>query len=227
MKRIVIACFIATLGGLASAQAVAPQPAVPAEAPRSIDAERTRIGAERARLEAGFLAEDAECYKKFAVNSCLGKVNERRREAMGDLRRQEILLNDEERRIRGAEQIRKTEEKASPANQQEAADRRAKAAADYQSRLEREKKKNEDRTAAKAGEQANSDANAARLKGSQDKSQARADKQATAAEEARKYNDRVKEAQERKAQHEIDRQKQTKPPAKSLPLPSDSPATSR
>lgn len=221
MKKFAAACFLATLGVLAGAQSAAQQPAVPAEAPRSIDAERARISAERARLEEGFLAEDAECYKKFAVNSCLGKVNERRREVMGDLRRQEILLNDEERRNRGAEQIRKTEEKASPENQQEAADRRAKAAADYQSRLEREKQKNEDRAAAKAAEQGNSDASAARLKGSQDKSQARVGKQATAAEEAKKYNDRVKEAQERKAQHESDRLKQTKPPAKSLPLPQD------
>jgi colicin import membrane protein len=221
MKKFAAACFLATAGVLAGAQPAVQQPAAPAEAPRSIDAERARINAERARLEAGFLAEDAECYKKFAVNSCLGKVNERRREVMGDLRRQEILLNDEERRIRGAEQIRKTEEKASPENQQEAADRRAKAAADYQSRLEREKKKNEDRAAAKAAEQGNSDASAARLKGSQEKSQTKADKQATAAAEAKKYNDRVKEAQERKAQHESERLKQTKPPAKSLPLPQD------
>jgi colicin import membrane protein len=219
MKKFAVACFIATLGVLAGAQPAAQQPAVPAEAPRSIDADRARINEDRARLEAGFLAEDAECYKKFAVNSCLGKVNERRREVMGDLRRQEILLNDEERRIRGAEQVRKTEEKSSPEKQQEAADQRAKAAADYQSRLEREKKKNEDRAAAKAGEQGNSDASAARLKGSQEKSQGRVDKQATAAAEAKKFSDRQKEAQERKAQHESERLKQTKPPAKSLPLP--------
>jgi colicin import membrane protein len=218
MKKLAVACFIATLGLLASAQP-AGQPAAPAEAPPTMDAERSRIGAERARLEAGFLAEDAECYKKFAVNNCLGKVNERRREAMADLRRQELLLNDEERRIRGAEQIRKTEEKASPENQQEAADRRAKAVSDYQSRLEREKQKIEDRAAAKSSAQSNREAGAAKLKGSQDKSQARVGQQATAAEEAKKLSERQKEAQERKAQHEADRLKQAKPPAKSLPIP--------
>lgn len=218
MKNFAIACFVATLGVLANAQP-AEQAVAPAPAPSTMDAERARIGAERATLEAGFLAEDAECYKRFAVNSCLGKVNERRREAMADLRRQEILLNDEERRIRGAEQIRKTEEKASPENQQEAADRRAKAVSDYQSRLEREKQKLEDRAATKSTAQSNSEASAARIKGSQDKAQARTDKQATAAEEAKKLAERQKEAQERKAQHEADRLKQTKPPAKSLPLP--------
>lgn len=219
MKHLVIACFIATLGMLASAQP-AGQPAAPADtASQTRDAERARINADRARLEAGFLAEDAECYKKFAVNSCLGKVNERRREAMGDLRRQELLLNDEERRIRGAEQVRKTEEKSSPEKLQEAADQRAKAAADYQSRLEREKKKIEERAAAKSNEQSSAEASAARLKGNQEKSQARDDKQASTAEEAKKFSDKQKEAGERRAQHEKERLKQTKPPAKSLPLP--------
>jgi hypothetical protein len=216
MKNFAVACFFAALGVLANAQPTEP---LAAPAPPTMDAERARIGTERATLEAGFLAEDAECYKRFAVNSCLDKVNVRRREAMADLRRQEILLNDEERRIRGADQIRKTEEKASPENQQEAADRRAKAVSDYQSRLEREKQKTEDRAATQSSAQSNSEASAARLKGSQEKSQARTDKQATAAEEAKKLSERQKEAQERKAQHEADRLKQTKPPAKSLPLP--------
>ena len=214
MKNFAIACFLAMSGMFAIGQPVAP-----AEAPPTRDAERARIGAERARLEAGFLAEDAECYKKFAVNSCLGKVNERRREAMGDLRRQELLLNDEERRIRGADQIRKMEEKQSPEKLQEAADQRAKAVKDYESRLEREKKKLEDRAAAKAGEQGKSEASATRLKGSQEKSQARSDRQGAAAEEAKKFSDKQKEAEERRAQHEKERLKETKPPAKSLPLP--------
>jgi colicin import membrane protein len=214
MKNLAIACFLAASGMFAIAQPVAP-----AEAPPTRDAERARISAERARLEAGFLTEDAECYKKFAVNSCLGKVNERRREAMGDLRRQELLLNDEERRIRGAEQIRKTEEKSSPEKLQEAADQRAKAVKDYESRLEREKKKAEDRAATKASEQGNSEASAARLKGSQEKAQAKSDKQGIATEEAKKFNDKQRQAEERRAQHEKERLTQTKPPAKSLPLP--------
>jgi colicin import membrane protein len=218
MKHLVTACFLIALSVLANAQSTV-ETAAPADQMRSIDAERTRISAERNRLEAGFLAEDAACYDRFAVNSCLGKVNDRRREAMADLRRQELSLNDEERRIKGAEQIRKTEEKSSAEKQQEAADRRAKALADSQSRLEREKKKAEDRGAAKAAEQGSSDANAAKIKGSQERVQDRLDKQATAAEEAKKFSDRQKEAQERKAQHERDRLKQTKPPAKPLPLP--------
>ena len=217
MKQLAIAFLLTTLAMLAGAQTAAPAP--PTAQPGAMDAERARISADRARLEAGFLAEDAACYKRFAVSSCLGEVNARRREAMADLRRQEILLNDEARKTRGAEQIRKTEEKSSPEKQQEAIDRRAKALDDYQSRLDREKKKQEERATAQSNEKAKSEASADRLKGNQDKARARSDKQAAAAEEAKKFNERQKEAQARRAQHESERLQQTKPPAKSLPLP--------
>lgn len=214
MKKLIIAFFLASLSAFAFAQ-------VPAPAARvgSIDAERERISAERTRLEAGFLMEDAACYKKFAVNNCLRDVNSRRREAMAGLRRQEILLNDEERKIKGAEQIRKTEEKSSAEKQQEAADRRAKAFEDYQSRLEREKEKQQNRADAQAGEKASSEASANKLGNKQQKTQARTDRQAAAAEEAAKFDARQKEARERRAQHDSDQLKRTKPPAKSLPLP--------
>jgi colicin import membrane protein len=216
MKKLLAAFLVASLSTFALAQAQAP---VPATRVGSIDSERERISAERTRLEAGFSTEDAACYKKFAVNNCLRDVNTRRREAMADLRRQEILLNDEERRIKGAEQIRKTEEKSSPEKQQEAADRRAKALEDYQSRLAREKEKQQNRATAQAGEKASSEASANKLENKQQKTQARTDRQAAAAEETAKFNARQKEARERRAQHESDQLKRTKPPAKSLPLP--------
>lgn len=184
-----------------------------------IDAQRAAIAAERSRLEVGFLQEDAACYKKFAVNSCLGKVDARRREVMEDLRRKEFSLNDEERKIKGEEQIRRTQEKSSPENVQQAADERVKAAADSQGRLQREKDKQQERGKRKADENAAKAASAARLETRQNKIQARADKQALNAEEAAKFNQRQKEAQERQAQHEADRLKRVKPPAKPLPLP--------
>ena len=214
MKQIAAAFLLAGTGMLAGAQT-----ADLITRPGAIDAERSRIETERARLEAGFLTEDVACYKRFAVNSCLEKVNAKRREAMADLRRQEISLNDEDRKIRGAEQLRKTEEKSSPEKQQEAADNRAKALEDYQARLDRDKKKQEEKGTAASSAKSNSEASADRLKGNQQKAQTRTDKQATAAEEARKYNERQKEAQERRAQHEKDALNRLKPPAKGLPPP--------
>lgn len=186
-----------------------------------IDAQRTAISAERSRLEAGFLTEDVACYKKFAVNSCLDKVNTRRREAMAGLRQQEILLNDEERKIKGAQQIRKTEEKSSPEKLQQEADRRTKAVEDYQGRLEGEKSKEQKRSAAAAvsNEISAREANAARLLAHQKKIQARTEQQAEGVEEAKKFNARQTEAQARRAKHDADQLKRVKPSAKPLPLP--------
>ncbi len=185
----------------------------------NIDAQRDAISAERSRLEAGFLTEDAACYKKFAVNSCLGNVNIRRREAMADLRRQEILLNDEERKLKGAQQIRKTEEKSSPEKLQQEADRRSKAVEDYQGRLEREKDKQQDRGTAVSNEAATREANTAKLQAHQKKVQARREQQAGTVEKAKKFDARKAEAQERRTKHEADQLKRVKPPAKPLPLP--------
>jgi colicin import membrane protein len=215
MKTLAFIFFLVLFGGLVSAQTRAlndPQSG-------NIGAQRAQISAERSRLEAGFLAEDAACYKKFAVNSCLGRVNTKRREAMADLRRQEILLNDEERRIKGEDQIRKTEEKASPEKQQEAADRRAKALEDEQGRLKQEKDKQQSRITTQSNQKASREANTQKLIDHQKKIQARTERQTAAGEEAKKFNQRQKEAQERRVQHDADQLKRVKPSAKPLPLP--------
>ncbi|MEO5659658.1 MAG: hypothetical protein ABIQ90_07665 [Polaromonas sp.] len=213
MEKLVITFLLTLLGGFAVAQTALNKSS------ENMDAQRAAITAERSRLEAAFLMEDAACYEKFAVNYCLGKINTRRREAMADLRRQEILLNDEERRIKGEEQIRRTDEKSSPENLLQGAESRAKAAEDYQGRLEREKTKQQLRTTIESNEQAARETNTAKLLAHQKKMQARTDKRAAAAEEAQKFNQRQKEALERRAQHNADQLKRVKPAAKPLPLP--------
>lgn len=214
MKTFAITFFLTLLGEFAVAQNgdLSGQPG-------NLGTQRASISAERNRLESGFLNEDTACYKKFAVNSCLGKVNTRRREAMADLRRQEIFLNDEERRIKGEDQLRKTQEKSSPENQQQAADSRAKAAEESQGRLEREKDKQQERTIRQSNEKAARAANAEKLLAHQKKNQTRSDRHTADTEEAKKFNQRQKEAQERRAQHEADQLKRVKPAAKPLPLP--------
>lgn len=221
MKKI-IALLVLSSAGLA----VRAQPAyVPAAQPDSLApaasmaAERTRIDAERARLTSGFAAEDAACYRKFMVNNCLDKVKLRREEALADLRRQEISLNAQERKAKGAEQIRKTEEKASPEMQQEAAEKRAAAIKDFASRMARDKQKIADRAALESNEKTNSEASSNRTKANQGKAVERSSKQAGSAAEVRKYNERVDKAKERQAQYDRDQATQNKPAVKSLPTP--------
>ena len=222
MKKSIIYWLFAlcTLGG-SGLQAQTPAAVVtPSATPLgTTDAERARINAERLKLETGFSLEDAACHKKFLVNSCLDGVKVRRRETLADLRRQEISLDAQERHLKGAEQIRKTEEKSSPLRQQEAADRRAEALTEFQARQERAKQKNEDRVATDAEAKSKTEAAVGRAKGSQDKAAARAGKQSASAEEVRKFNERVAKAKERQARHDRDQRSHTKPASKSLPVP--------
>jgi len=185
----------------------------------SNDAERLRISKERAVLEAGFNRENAACYQKFLVNNCLDEVKVRRHEAFTDLRRQEISIDDQERKAKGAEQLQKTEDKASLEKQQEEADRRAQAMRDSDARMERERQKNADRVKLESNEKSSLETAAAKAKDAQNKQAGRTAKQAAAAEEVKKYNERLEKAKERQARIAKNRTRQSSPSASPLPAP--------
>ena len=77
--------------------------------------ERERIQQTRASEQAKFVAQEAQCYARFAVNDCLREVRSHRREVLGDLRRQEISLNDAQRKRRGAEQLLRSDARSAGA----------------------------------------------------------------------------------------------------------------
>jgi colicin import membrane protein len=183
------------------------------------DAERARINGERNLLEAEFTNQDAACYRTFFVNNCLDEVKGRRREALADLRRQEVSLNEQERKLKGAEQVKKMEEKVSPERQRQDAERRAAALKDFESRLQRGNRKTADQNTARTNEQSNAEANAARVKNNAEKAVSRSTKQASAADEAKKFRERQEKARERQTRHEQDKLLRTKPAAAPLPVP--------
>ena len=217
MKKFIIFGLLAACQLVTHAQA--PASATLGGSASAMDNERARISSERSRLETGFAAEERACYKKFLVNQCLDAIKPRRRETLADLKRQEVSLDAQDRKARGAEQIRKTEDKASPEKQQEAAARRADSLQDFQARMDREKQKNADRATTHANEKTSRDAAANRAKNSQEKAGGRAGKQAASAEEARKFTERQQKAKERQSRHDRDKLKGAKLPSAPLPLP--------
>ena len=214
MKSKATALFLFSIGGFASLQ-------IGLVNAQSVDinVQRATIAAERKRLEVGFLNEDSACYKKFAVNSCLENVKARRDIAMADLRRQEILLNDMQRKSKAEQQILKNQENFSPEILQQNSDRQNKAIEDFRGRQGRDQENARRRNAAVANESAARDANAARIENHKKKIQLRVEKQADAAEDAKKFRERQIRAQERQVQHDADEAKRIKPALKSLPLP--------
>lgn len=182
-------------------------------------AERLRISTERSKLEAAFALEDTACYKRFLVNSCLDEVKARRRDALADLRRQEIVLNDEISKAKAAQQLQKIEDKLASEKLQHEADKRAQAVKDFEDRMARDKQKTADRETLQTVGKAKSEAAAARIKSNQGKEAARTAKQIAAAEELKKYNERQGQAKERQARYARDKASQAKRSAKPLPVP--------
>lgn len=74
-------------------------------------AERKRIQAERQAIQAQLGKDEAACYQTFAVNSCLRGVRSKARVADNALHRQELQINDEERREKAGERMRSIEER--------------------------------------------------------------------------------------------------------------------
>lgn len=186
-----------------------------------VKAERARISEERGRVEARFAAEEKACYAKFGVNDCLQEARTRRREVLADLRRQEVSLNDADRRRRGAERLNDLEKRSSAARQEQAAARQAKALDDQKEREQRQADKAAKRQQAGAPDPADPAAagrttdRRARPLRNQPKATTPLDTQAN----AQAFEERRVEAQERKAKAEKKLAERTKPAAKPLPLP--------
>lgn len=104
MTRLWLICLLGWQA-VAGAQTSVPETAI---AP---GAERQRIAAERASHEATFRQAEGQCYSRFAVSDCLREARKERRFAMDELRRQELLLNDMERKTKALEALKRIENK--------------------------------------------------------------------------------------------------------------------
>ena len=181
------------------------------------DTEKAQIAAERARLEAGFKAEEAACYRRFLVNACLEDIRPRQAVAMAELRRQEISINEAERKAKGADQIQKIEDKNSGERQQQRADQEQKALQETTRRVER----NEQRVQSqgKTAEQASANVSAAQVR--QKNSQTKAGEALTRQEQAAANVQEAKARADKAEQKRADREKRLKEkgPASGKPLP--------
>jgi hypothetical protein len=183
-----------------------------AQSPQEVQAERARIAAERSRIEAAYQEAQKACYRKFAVSDCINEARGLRNDQLADLRRQEIHLNDADRKRRTAERLRELEDRQSQQQQEQQGQAREKALSQQQSR--------EDRAAEKAAASAQA-ASAARER-AQKAARPRERKDPVlpdAAENARRHEERLKEAREHRAKVEKRQAEAKNPPKPSLPVP--------
>ncbi len=182
-----------------------------------LDAERSRIAAERSTLEQRGVQERTACYQKFAVQDCLNESRRRSRAALDQLRRDDARVNDIERRERGNAALERLDQKNAPQPTQDTAARRAQALKSQQDRM--------DRAAGQAAGRASEAAQAAdRRRAFEDKQRSHADRQTRQAErrvEAPKERERHEDKLRRAAEHEAERERRNaerkKPRAAALP----------
>lgn len=182
-------------------------PAALAQGGGAVDAQRARIAAERAKADAQFAQDEEACYARFAVNDCQNEARARRRETLADLRRQEVSLNDEQRKRKGADRIRSIEERAGQQKQEREAQDRAKAVDGTRLR--------EDRAAQKAADRAASEASQAARPAKIERQRKTVD----TADALRKHKERQEEAKARRERVEKKQKERQKPPAAALPVP--------
>lgn len=185
-------------------------PAALAQGSAAPDEERARIAAERAKADAQFAQDEKACYARFAVNDCQNEARARRRETLADLRRQEVSLNDAQRKRKGADRIRSIEERAGQQKQEREAQDRAKAADSAKSREERAAQKASDRAAGEASHQA---------RPAKTDEGERSHKKVDTADALKKNNERLQEAKARRERVEKKQKERQKPPATALPVP--------
>ena len=121
--------------------------------------QQTRIAGERAELLRAYEAQRAACYQKLVVNDCLAQARDAHNEQMNDLKRQEVALNDVQRKRKAADRLRAIDERNSPEAQLKQAERRGREIEKTKQRetsfAERQKARDEKNAAAPAPSQPN------------------------------------------------------------------------
>jgi len=180
------------------------------------NAERVRITAERQQIESAFKAEQAICFRKFFANACRDKLLPPYRAALADLRRQEVLMNEVERKNSAADQLLKNEERLSLQREKQA-EQALKVQQDADNLTERAKQQkiNQGNAAEQAaGNIADRDA---KLESRQSQAAEAETKRAQAAANVEATRQRQEQAKQRRAEHEQRLRDQGPPTGKSLP----------
>ena len=222
LNALFISVLLCLSGGALAADAPSDPPAQPQSAPSFTEVERSRIERERAAEMRRQQQVESGCYQRFAVNACLLERRVKHRELMADLKRQEIALNDRERRLRSSEQLRRIEDKVSSPErdidlmnrQQQGAQKATDAANTAAQRAVDAANQTRERAERQAEQQR-------KQQQAVEKAAERASKAAQAPEEARRFQDKLQDAASHRQQVERDAKSSPGPRGAPLPVPAE------
>lgn len=217
MKKIFISLLMAVATATASLPLLAQSVATAGNT--DMAAERSRLTAERTTVDRNFEDERAVCFKKFVVESCLEDSRKRKRDALDNIKRQEAIINDAERKRRGAAALDRLDEKSTPQRTQEAADQRDKALKSQADREQRAADHASGREAAVAGEAAKREQFENKQKEHAEHLAKTAKSRAQASMEQQQFDDKAQKAAAHRAEIQRRNAERTKPRSASLPPP--------
>lgn len=178
--------------------------------PLDIEKERNRIQAQRVLEEVRFDQNAATCYARFAVTDCLRNVRIERSKVMDNLRRKDVVLNDADRKLKARAQMDRMAEKSAAQLSEESAASRLEAREAQKDREERAKQKAAAALDAKQGP--------GELRGQPKAPQSGRSTQEISSE-LEQYNNKLRQAQERKLSR--DKSNSEKAGGLSKPLPTE------
>lgn len=186
-------------------------------APQDMDAEKARISAERKAVDERYDQDRAHCYQKFAVQDCINDVRRKRRTQVEDLNHQEAAINDADRQRRGAAALSALEAKSQPSPDDAA--KREQALRSQQERDQQAAQRETDRKAREAESAANRRAFDDKQKAHAQEQAKQADKRAQEQAARERYEARLKQAEQDRAELEARNAQRTKPRGAPLPPP--------
>jgi colicin import membrane protein len=199
----------------------------------SEDQARVLIVQEKAKITADYEAAKVDCYQKFQVNSCLPDARSERIRRSIAVKRQEVTLNDAQRKRRADEQLQRTQEKAlargrdavpvqpdaAPSTQTSSTQTSATQSASAQAqRQQRTEQKAADQQSAAQAAQARKSEVASKQANAASKAAGRKARQGQAAEAKARYEANLKDAEARRA-NATARQQAAKKNVAPLPVP--------
>ena len=76
-----------------------------------LDAQRARVESARTAAHQSYVEAETACWRRFAVNDCLGAARVKRRSTLDGLRTEELALNQQERQRTTADKLQQLQEK--------------------------------------------------------------------------------------------------------------------
>ena len=189
----------------------------------NIAQERNKLSAMRQQIDADFSTAKKACYQKIAVNACLDRARQVKNQQDNEHKRLSLVVNEADRKQRGANAVKRTDDKLSPDKQAEREDERIDRLNQQLDALDRNADKNAKQQEKRDAVQKNLDERTKHVQEVLDRQQKHQEKLKSAEQARTNHQRKLEEAQQHRAQVQKDNASRERPAAPLPPLSNTTP----